>query len=84
MSLLVDTGSAHIAVPGPSCNEDVCRSFSNHTLHSDQSSTFTNLTEEATLGYFKGFFAGHWGQDTVTVGNLTVPENKFRECCPLD
>jgi Eukaryotic aspartyl protease len=73
-SVIVDTGSTELWVPGPSCPETECFS----TLFNPQASTtFVATTDPINLIYGVGSDNGTYGRDTVTLGGYQVQNLTF-------
>ena len=66
MSILFDTGSADLWVP----SQDSPRYYT--AFNYSASVTFKDLKQEWWVGYGSGKVTGSLGEDTVTIGNLTV------------
>ncbi|KAJ2082415.1 hypothetical protein H4R24_001583 [Coemansia sp. RSA 988] len=75
-SVVFDTGSSNIWVPGEACVSEACnehRRFSNRS-----STTFQSSPQKIQIQYGTGFIAGDVGVDTVQVTNsLTLHNQSF-------
>eukprot|EP00753_Platysulcus_tardus_P000349 PLAT10353.1.p1 GENE.PLAT10353.1~~PLAT10353.1.p1 ORF type:complete len:386 (-),score=162.73 PLAT10353.1:157-1287(-) len=74
-TVIYDTGSSNLWVPGKGCSS--CGShaqFDNST-----SSTFQKNGTVFKIQYGSGKVAGFLGEDTVTVGSVTIPKQTFAE-----
>ncbi|KAI8583381.1 hypothetical protein K450DRAFT_223356 [Umbelopsis ramanniana AG] len=73
-SVILDTGSTELWVPGPSCPKTECYS----TLFNPQASTtFVATTDPISLVYGVGSDNGTYGRDTVTLGGYQVQNLTF-------
>ncbi|KAI9287754.1 aspartic peptidase domain-containing protein [Umbelopsis sp. AD052] len=73
-SVILDTGSTELWVPGPSCPKTECFS----TLFNPQASTtFVATTDPISLVYGVGSDNGTYGRDTVTLGGYQVQNQTF-------
>ncbi|PIC22608.1 hypothetical protein B9Z55_016598 [Caenorhabditis nigoni] len=77
--VVLDTGSANLWIPGPSCKANC---DSKHKFDSSKSSTFVKNGQSWTIQYGSGAAAGVLGQDTVKIGatgesQLSIPKTTF-------
>ncbi|UMM31844.1 hypothetical protein L5515_005876 [Caenorhabditis briggsae] len=77
--VVLDTGSANLWIPGPSCKANC---DSKHKFDSSKSSTFDKNGQSWTIQYGSGAAAGILGQDTVKIGatgesQLSIPKTTF-------
>ncbi|KAI8583383.1 hypothetical protein K450DRAFT_223360 [Umbelopsis ramanniana AG] len=73
-TVIIDTGSTELWVPGPLCPKTECfDSLFNTSL----STTYVATTNPIDLTYTLGSFNGTYGRDTVTIGPYTTPNMTF-------
>ncbi|KAJ2699466.1 hypothetical protein H4218_002616 [Coemansia sp. IMI 209128] len=73
-SVIFDTGSSNIWVPGENCRSSACASH--RRFNKDQSSTFVPKNQTIEIQYGTGFIAGNIGSDTVQVSSAVVLRNQ--------
>ncbi|XP_068541659.1 pepsin A-like [Anas acuta] len=74
-SVIFDTGSANLWVPSVYCSSRAC---ANHRRFDPaRSSTYRGTTTSVATWYGTGSMVGVLGYDTVTVGNIQVPNQVF-------
>jgi len=78
-SVVLDTGSSDLWLPGQSCPSCTRGSA---IFDTSKSSTFKSATSsasnaETTIAYGSGAVRGTIGSDTVTMGGFTVPTQTF-------
>ncbi|EDV43690.1 uncharacterized protein Dana_GF16404 [Drosophila ananassae] len=74
-TMLPDTGSSNIWVPGPKCKSKACRSHKK--FHPAKSSTYKKKTKAFEITYGSGSVKGRLAEDTVSIGGLTVDNQTF-------
>ena len=74
-TVVFDTGSANLWVPGAGCHSVAC--FLHSRYRAEKSSTGTKLNETFAIEYGSGDCKGALVSDTVTVAGLDVPEQVF-------
>lgn len=74
-TVVFDTGSANLWVPGAGCHSVAC--FLHSRYRAEKSSTGTKLNETFAIEYGSGDCKGALVSDTVTVAGLEVPEQVF-------
>lgn len=77
-TVLFDTGSSDIFLPGPACNNAACNGHKKY--QPAQSSTSRDSGRNFALSYGSGNVQGHQYTDKVSYGNLTV--SKTSSCQP--
>lgn len=75
--VVLDTGSANLWVPGSECNSIAC--FLHTKYDSSASSTYKKNGSEFEIQYGSGSVSGHISQDTLVMGDLTIPKQDFAE-----
>lgn len=76
LKVVFDTGSSDLWVPSSHC----WFSFAcyNHKNYKDsKSSTYKNIGQSVSIQYGTGSISGKTVQDTLTIGNISVPEQVF-------
>ncbi|XP_017101703.2 lysosomal aspartic protease [Drosophila bipectinata] len=74
-TMLPDTGSSNIWVPGPKCKSKACK---NHKkFHPAKSSTYKKKTKAFAIEYGSGSVKGRLAEDTVSLAGLTVVNQTF-------
>ncbi|EHM99929.1 Pep4p [Saccharomyces cerevisiae x Saccharomyces kudriavzevii VIN7] len=75
--VILDTGSSNLWVPSNECGSLACFLHSKYD-HEASSSYKANGTEFA-IQYGTGSLEGYISQDTLTIGDLTIPKQDFAE-----
>ncbi|CEP60135.1 proteinase A LALA0_S01e03818g [Lachancea lanzarotensis] len=75
--VILDTGSSNLWVPGAECGSLACFLHSKYD-HESSSSYKANGTEFA-IQYGTGSLEGYISQDTLSIGDLTIPKQDFAE-----
>lgn len=75
--VVLDTGSANLWVPGSECNSIAC--FLHTKYDSSASSTYKKNGTEFEIRYGSGAVSGYISQDTLSIGDLTIPKQDFGE-----
>ncbi|KAJ2014149.1 hypothetical protein GGI03_001945 [Coemansia sp. RSA 2337] len=73
-SVIFDTGSSNIWVPGEACRSSAC--VAHRRFSKDRSSTFLPKSQKIEIQYGTGFIAGEIGLDTVQVSSAVVLRNQ--------
>ncbi|KAJ2849506.1 hypothetical protein IWW36_002573, partial [Coemansia brasiliensis] len=73
-SVVFDTGSSNIWVPGDMCPSSACNEH--RRFNQSQSTTFLASTQKIQIQYGTGFIAGDIGVDTVQVAGSLVLQNQ--------
>lgn len=74
-TMLPDTGSSNIWVPGPNCKSKACK---NHKkFHPAKSTTYKKKTKAFEISYGSGSVKGRLARDTVSIGGLAVENQTF-------
>ncbi|KAJ2908545.1 hypothetical protein GGI21_002780 [Coemansia aciculifera] len=73
-SVIFDTGSSNIWVPGEACRSSAC--VSHRRFDKSRSSTFLARSQKIEIQYGTGFVAGDIGVDTVQVSNAVILRNQ--------
>ncbi|KAJ2614976.1 hypothetical protein H4S08_001457 [Coemansia sp. RSA 1365] len=75
-SVIFDTGSSNIWVPGEACVSQACNEH--RRFNDDSSTTFQSSSQKINIQYGTGYIAGDVGIDTVQVTNsLTLYNQSF-------
>lgn len=75
--VVLDTGSSNLWVPGSECNSIAC--FLHTKYDSSASSSYKKNGSEFEIRYGSGSVSGYISQDTLTIGDLTIPKQDFGE-----
>lgn len=75
--VVLDTGSSNLWVPGSECNSIAC--FLHTKYDSSASSSYKKNGSEFEIAYGSGSVSGYISQDTLTIGDLTIPKQDFGE-----
>jgi hypothetical protein len=75
--VIFDTGSTDLWLPSTECTTAACES--QNRFDSTSSSTFVDLYTQIAAEFGSGDLFGTLGQDTITLGDLIVPEQVFAE-----
>lgn len=75
--VILDTGSSNLWVPSSECGSLACFLHSKYD-HSESSSYKENGTD-FSIRYGSGSLEGYISQDTLTIGDLTIPKQDFAE-----
>jgi hypothetical protein len=74
--VVYDTGSSNLWVP----NKDCCGVLSTHRFyHHEKSSSYTANGTKFAIQYGSGPVAGYYSQDTMQIGDISMPEYTFAE-----
>ncbi|KAJ1725426.1 hypothetical protein LPJ53_000356 [Coemansia erecta] len=73
-SVVFDTGSSNIWVPGDACKSSAC--VEHRRFNTSQSGSFMNTGKKIQIQYGTGFIAGDVGQDTVKVSSSVMLRNQ--------
>ncbi|XP_060786816.1 pepsin A-like [Neoarius graeffei] len=74
-TVVMDTGSSNLWVPSVYCSSQACE---NHKqFNPQQSSTFRSTYQSLSIAYGTGSMTGFIGNDTVTVGGISVQNQVF-------
>uniref|UniRef100_A0A8C3BTI0 pepsin A n=1 Tax=Cairina moschata TaxID=8855 RepID=A0A8C3BTI0_CAIMO len=76
-SVIFDTGSANLWVPSVYCSSRACGESNHRRFNPARSSTYRGTTTSVAAWYGTGSMVGVLGYDTVTVGNIQVPNQVF-------
>ncbi|ORY03803.1 peptidase A1 [Basidiobolus meristosporus CBS 931.73] len=74
-TVIFDTGSADFWVPSVWCSSAAC--INHRKFQPIKSTTFHKFDKEFSLQYGTGNLTGMIGQDTCTIGGITLNEQKF-------
>ncbi|BFF92535.1 lysosomal aspartic protease [Drosophila madeirensis] len=74
-TILPDTGSSNIWVPGPKCTSKACKIHKKY--HPAKSSTYTKVGTAFAITYGSGKVTGTLAKDTVRVAGLAVTNQTF-------
>ncbi|GME83773.1 unnamed protein product [Ambrosiozyma monospora] len=75
--VILDTGSSNLWVPGADCSSLACYL---HTKYDhESSSTYKKNGTEFAIQYGSGSLEGYISQDTLKLGDLTIPKQDFAE-----
>ncbi|XP_034665050.1 lysosomal aspartic protease [Drosophila subobscura] len=74
-TILPDTGSSNIWVPGPKCTSRACKIHKKY--HPAKSSTYTKVGTAFAITYGSGKVTGTLAKDTVRVAGLAVTNQTF-------
>jgi saccharopepsin len=75
--VVLDTGSSNLWVPGSECGSIAC--YLHTKYDSSSSSTYKANGSEFEIHYGSGSLKGHMSQDTMSIGDLTIPKQDFAE-----
>ncbi|GMG55885.1 unnamed protein product [Ambrosiozyma monospora] len=75
--VILDTGSSNLWVPSDRCTSIAC--FLHQKYHHDLSSTYKANGTEFSIQYGSGAMKGFVSQDTLNLGDLTIPKQDFAE-----
>merc|ERR1719203_909901 len=75
--VIFDTGSANVWVPGKSCSWHTC--WFHPRYDATKSSTYKPDGRKYSVQYGSGPVEGTFASDTVTVGDVKVPDQLFAE-----
>lgn len=75
--VILDTGSSNLWVPSVDCGSIAC--FLHQKYDSSASSTHKSNGSEFAIQYGSGAVSGYVSQDTLHIGDLTIPEQDFAE-----
>ncbi|KAJ2443439.1 hypothetical protein GGF42_006631, partial [Coemansia sp. RSA 2424] len=73
-SVIFDTGSSNIWVPGQACRSSAC--VTHRRFDENRSSTFLAKQQKIQIQYGTGFIAGDIGLDTVQISSAVVLRNQ--------
>ncbi|KAI8326168.1 acid protease [Martensiomyces pterosporus] len=73
-SVIFDTGSSNIWVPGKACQSTAC--VEHRRFNPSASSSFANTGQKIEIQYGTGFIAGEVGMDTVKVADAVILTNQ--------
>jgi saccharopepsin len=74
-NVVFDTGSSNLWVPGKDCWSPAC--WNHRKFYSSKSSSFVANKTSFEIRYGSGSLKGTTGQDTLTVGSLTIKNQEF-------
>ncbi|KAH8383400.1 hypothetical protein KR009_008443 [Drosophila setifemur] len=74
-TVLPDTGSSNLWVPGPKCTSKACKSH--NIYHPAKSSTFKKNGKAFAIAYGSGSVKGKLARDTVRIAGLAVVNQTF-------
>lgn len=78
--VIYDTGSSNLWVPSKTCDASKYPSCSNHSLYDHtKSSTYKSNGQALTIPYGSGTCSGVLSEDTVFLGNFSIPSATFGE-----
>lgn len=75
--VILDTGSSNLWVPGSECGSLAC--FLHSKYDHDSSSSYKPNGTEFAIRYGSGSLEGYISQDTLHMGDLTIPKQDFAE-----
>lgn len=75
--VILDTGSSNLWVPSVDCGSIAC--FLHEKYDSSLSSTYKANGSEFAIQYGSGAVSGFVSQDTLKIGDLTIPKQDFAE-----
>lgn len=75
--VILDTGSSNLWVPSSECTSLAC--FLHSKFDHSSSSTYKSNGTEFAIRYGSGSLEGYVSQDTLTLGDLTIPKQDFAE-----
>ncbi|GME97893.1 unnamed protein product [[Candida] boidinii] len=75
--VILDTGSSNLWVPGKDCSSLACYLHSKYDH--DESSTYKKNGTEFAIRYGTGSLEGFVSSDTLTIGDLVIPDQGFAE-----
>lgn len=75
--VILDTGSSNLWVPGSECGSLAC--FLHAKYDHDASSTYKANGSTFAIQYGSGSLEGYISQDTLSIGDLTIPKQDFAE-----
>lgn len=75
--VVLDTGSSNLWVPSAECSSIAC--FLHSRYDSSASSSFVKNGSEFKIQYGSGSVSGYISQDTLVLGELTIPKQDFGE-----
>jgi Eukaryotic aspartyl protease len=73
-TVIIDTGSTELWVPGPACPKTECF---DSLFNSSLSTSYVATTNPINLAYTLGSFNGTYGRDIVSIGPYTTPNMTF-------
>ncbi|OBA19145.1 Asp-domain-containing protein [Metschnikowia bicuspidata var. bicuspidata NRRL YB-4993] len=75
--VILDTGSSNLWVPSKDCSSLAC--FLHSKYDHDQSSSYKANGTDFKIQYGSGAMQGYVSQDTLTMGDLVIPNQDFAE-----
>lgn len=75
--VILDTGSSNLWVPSDECGSLAC--FLHEKYDHDSSSSYKPNGTEFAIQYGSGSLEGYISQDTLSIGDLTIPKQDFAE-----
>lgn len=75
--VILDTGSANLWVPSQSCSSIAC--FLHQKYDSSASDTYKKNGSDFSIQYGSGAVSGFVSQDTLAIGDLSIPKQDFAE-----
>lgn len=75
--VILDTGSSNLWVPSADCTSLAC--FLHTKYDHDSSATYKKHGEEFAIRYGSGSLKGYVSEDTLTIGDLVIPNQQFAE-----
>ncbi|CCC69126.1 hypothetical protein NCAS_0C01360 [Naumovozyma castellii] len=75
--VILDTGSSNLWVPSSECNSLAC--FLHSKYDHDASSSYKANGTKFAIQYGSGSLEGYISQDTLNIGDLTIPKQDFAE-----
>lgn len=75
--VILDTGSSNLWIPSIECSSLAC--FLHSKYDHDSSSSYKANGSEFAIRYGSGSLEGFVSQDTLTIGDLTIPKQDFAE-----
>lgn len=75
--VILDTGSSNLWVPSTECGSLAC--FLHSKYDHDSSSSYKPNGTDFSIQYGSGSLEGYVSQDTLSIGDLTIPKQDFAE-----
>jgi cathepsin D len=77
MDVIFDTGSGNLFINSKRCKEHSCKS--RKSFDYEQSESYKKMNGQLEVGFGSGVLTGNMCQDTITIGDVVIPNQDFAE-----